>query len=223
MKNKKTFKFSKKYIIIAVCLIIVIGIAVAIGMSKKGTYTNALDNMDKLDVSLKSSLNKELAEELYQLIPYESQYVLKVKVLEEPTFDFQTVTHKVKVLEVFKGDDVKVGEEIVLFNANYHYFEDRNHMNLYNVNLMKKGDEYLVFIRSKEKTELQGEYFYIETYVVTPYFNYKNKDNVIVEDSSTEYGNVKNNEFIVNTQYELEIFMEFKKMMMEKYDQTATD
>lgn len=223
MKKKKTFKFSKKYIIIAVCLIIVIGIAVAIGMSKKGTYMNALDNMDKLDVSLKSSLNKELAEELYQLIPDESQYVLKVKALEEPTFDFQTVTHKVKVLEVFKGDDVKVGEEIVLFNANYHYFEDRNHMNLYNVNLMKKGDEYLVFIRSKEKTELQGEYFYIETYVVTPYFNYKNKDNVIVEDSSTEYGNVKNNEFIVNTQHELEIFMEFKKMMMEKYDQTATD
>lgn len=35
MKKKKTFKFSKKYIIIAVCLIIVIGIAVAIGMSKK--------------------------------------------------------------------------------------------------------------------------------------------------------------------------------------------
>lgn len=223
MKKKKTFKFSKKYIIIAVCLIIVIGIAVAIGMSKKGTYMNALDNMDKLDVSLKSSLNKELAEELYQLISDESQYVLKVKVLEEATFDFQTVTHKVKVLEVFKGDDVKIGEEIVLFNANYHYFEDRNHMNLYNVNLMKKGDEYLVFIRSKEKTELQGEYFYIETYVVTPYFNYKNKDNVIVEDSSTEYGNVKNNEFIVNTQHELEIFMKFKKMMMEKYDQTATD
>lgn len=221
MRNKKTFKLSKVYIIMVVCLVIIIGIAVAIGFSKKDTYTNALDDMDKLDVSLSCQLDKDRIEGLCELISDESQYVFKVKVLEEPVFDFQTVTHKVKILEVFKGDDVKAGDEVVLFNSNYHYFEDTNHMNLYGVNLMKKGDEYLVFILSKEETKLHGEYFYIEGYVVTPYFNYENKDNVIIDGSSTEYGNVKNNEFLVNSQVSLDKYMEFKKKMMAIYGQTT--
>ena len=81
-------------------LVIIIGIAVAIGFSKKDTYTNALDDMDKLDVSLSCQLDKDRIEGLCELISDESQYVFKVKVLEEPVFDFQTVTHKVKILEV---------------------------------------------------------------------------------------------------------------------------
>lgn len=219
-------KINKKFFLF-IFIVLIIVIAGIIGIVYKSTYDNPLadeKSFDKISVSLFEERNIGIIEgTLAGTIKGETQYVYKIVITEDYEFDFQSLTQKAKILEVFKGDGV-VGDEITIYDSCWHLFDD-NYMNTGFTSLMKKGEEYLVYFMCKNNNELHGEYYTIEAYTIAPYFSYKNKENYIPEEYKSaqyiDYGLVKNNEFFAENKKVEDAYYVFKETMMEEYNQKA--
>lgn len=109
-------------------IVLIIVIAGIIGIVYKSTYDNPLadeKSFDKISVSLFEERNIGIIEgTLAGTIKDETQYVYKIVITEDYEFDFQSLTQKAKILEVFKGDGV-VGDEITIYDSCWHLFDDK--------------------------------------------------------------------------------------------------
>ena len=150
-----------------------------------------------------------------------SRYILKVTPTDKVRFSFLCYTEPVEILEIYKGDDLQIGEEIEIFRNSSTIFWDLNDTDCANmgfVNLMNESEEYLVFLDKK----IEDKPVYKTTYcVVAPIFSYTHHDNLVVNgknnSSSIEYINVKNNEFFVGDDYSLNALERAKEKFILKY------
>lgn len=150
-----------------------------------------------------------------------SRYILKVTPTDKVRFSFLCYTEPVEILEIYKGDDLQIGEEIEIFRNSSTIFWDLNDtdgINMGFVNLMNESEEYLVFLDKK----IEDKPVYKTTYcVVAPIFSYTHHDNPVVNgknnSSSIEYINVKNNEFFVGDDYSLNALERAKEKFILKY------
>ena len=81
-----------------------------------------------------------------------SRYILKVTPTDKVRFSFLCYTEPVEILEIYKGDDLQIGEEIEILRDSSHIFWDLNDtdgINMGFVNLMNESEEYLVFLDKK--------------------------------------------------------------------------
>lgn len=177
------------------------------------------DNFEIGLLSENTALNiKEYAE---NSLENGSSYILKVTPTDKVKFSFLCYTEPVKILEIYKGDDLQIGEEIEILRNSSTIFWDLNDTDCVNmgfVNLMNENEEYLVFLDKK----IEDKPVYKTTScLVDPIFSYTHHDNSVVNgknnSSSIEYINVKNNEFFTADKESLEILESVKSVLIEKY------
>lgn len=106
------------------------------------------------------------------------------------------------------------------------YFESDNSMNMWWVNYMKVGDEYMIFIHDVVDAELYDEIIYRSGgFILTPIFNYKNVENTLVDvnvqQPYAKYGEYGDSEFFCGDEETEQALKKFKYEIMSKYDDSV--
>lgn len=146
--------------------------------------------------------------------------IAKVKCTGGSSIVFSAIRQDVTVEKIYKGKEyLQTGEKIVLLDNYVALLTQDKLISGTLVNLMKKNDEYLVFVDSTEKKT--GKSSNVFTYILNAnwYFNYQNKDNYVPEKQvmSIPYNLVKNNEFFAMNKLSLDAMENLKTYFMDKY------
>lgn len=227
---------NKKILILLSGLVLLVVVAIVIGIVTRKDYKQTIndDFKDVCITQLFSDVLLHLDGTMINTYAETSNYILKVKCTEEPSFDFQTCTEYAEIEKIFRADgNLQEGEEIVISRSIYHYFSkdsqvagDNNVINTGFVNFMKPGKEYLVFITDKLVTELYDyDVYRIDGYSITPVFCYEDLENVIVPvneyDNSgnpVEYNLVRDNEVFVENEKIEKLYYDFKHKIISDID-----
>ena len=197
------------------------------GLNVKKTFTeiNKLDN--KLDFFEVGIIEQQLAEiitdEMRNTLIDNSAYILKVRSVGNLELDFLCATEPVEVVDVYKGDNISKGDKISVFRSSSRLFYQLNGFNSINmefVNVMKTGDEYLIFLEKKiDDTSV----YRTVTGIIAPIFSIKDRKNIRSKSLHTDgcmsvpYDDVKDNEFFVADEGALNALISFKKIMISEF------
>jgi hypothetical protein len=217
----------KKWILalITCCVIIAAGV---FGIQQKGTYTNITATPNYMYhfkvAELPESLAVQICGDMTSRLP-KAPIILKVTALGQMDCLFKINRQKVLIQEIYKGEELLVGEEIYLTFPSWRFFFDDMTANMGFINVFKEGSDYLVFIDDiiAPLQENSGEpsICFISPYIVAPVFCYEERTNEIVEvsENSTyvEYKKVENNEFFVTSEAALSVLLELKHVMLGLY------
>ena len=149
----------------------------------------------------------------------EAQHVLRVKCISAPLFTFKRMYQTVEVREVFEGEGITVGDTIKITPCSSCIFTADNSINMGFVNAMKKDKEYLVLLNKKEVVrELKLELYPTAQALIALIFAYEDTVNAPVgEVISVPYTKAQDNELFARTQEGLDIFLDIKQKVMERY------
>ena len=212
------------------CFILLIVIVVtAFGMYEKKTYTDIAEDKSYLDeiyvAQLPENICLDEAENLSKSLP-QVPVILRVSVQGDVEHIGGTSRQLVKVEEVYKGTDLKVGQEIYITCRRWSLslYSEPYSIERGFVNIMEVGEEYLAFIENQvdglgEKIPIYQ--IYVEN-AFTPIFSYREHENNVCETGSgstyVKYNQVRENEFFAATQRGMDALVGLKKEMVEKYN-----
>lgn len=200
------------------------------GMVKRTTYTDirAQDNyMDSLQTGV---LPEEMAVSCCAAMPdilSNATIVMKAKVTGDLEQLFYNTRQKVQVEKVFKGSEIKEGSEIYVFSGQWDLSltVEPKSIECGFVNIMDKGEEYLIFFSGRVLDSKEGIPMY-EMYwgpIITPVFGYKDKEEKAVkynpenEHTYVPYRELKDNEFFCDSENGYKAWRELKEKMMQEY------
>ncbi len=202
--------------------------AAIFGLSKRQTYRNILEAEDPFADAMVAELPDKsvriTCEHMREVLPT-IPLILHVRVLEETEFlaDGYSRT-KVQVEEVFTGTGCAPGDTIYLAgNINCGEWEDALHLECYFVNLPKVGEDYLVFAEEQVETFLDPTpaFRLSEETLFRPMLCYKDSPCTILPASEQStyvpYEPVRGNEFFVTSEEGLQMLMDLKHEMLERY------
>jgi len=217
-------------IIRVVAFIVFICLAI-FGYSYRSSYTDISQNANYLDSLSVAELSANWAEaacaQMAEDLP-DAKIILRVKATEDIENLFQICRQKVCVQQVFTGEEISVGTEMYLISSRWKLILNKRHQGIERgfVNVMKVGNEYLVFLTEQVEenyNDIPVYRLYDET-VITPIFCYKNINNVIVpttgDSTYVPYIQVRDNEFFAKSDDALQIWSSFKELMLKKYPVT---
>ncbi len=129
--------------------------SVIVGIMTKNSFVDDVNlqiNKEKYDtygVSINgdSAYNEIYFEKIndFTELQHKSNVILRVTPTEERSNLAQSVLSKVKVIEVYKGKDIKKGEFVYIHEPNQ--FANEVYMSTNGYNLMTEGNEYIVFLK----------------------------------------------------------------------------
>lgn len=220
---------SKLLITLTVCAI---GAAAVLGLTKRHSYTDVVNEKSFMEQMVVAELSEEMAtnicEELENILP-SAPIILRVAPIGDVEYFFKAGRQKVVIQEVYKGMENDVEQQIYLTFSSWSVVltEEYDSVQCGFVNVMKEGNEYLVFLSDKfEGLDGISVYpLYGET-SVAPMFCYNYMQDVVIsiEDGPTyvPYSLVKNNEFFATSNKAL-LSLEFlKTKMIEMYPQVES-
>lgn len=154
----------------------------------------------------------------------ESELIVKVKLSQNRINYTQAVRTLVHVTDVFKGNEVKIGDNIIIFEPSN--FLGLNYFSLDGYNLMRSDQEYILFLKHLKKPE---DYHYTDDQAVTfmPISSYYAKypmNSLSGEgylsredlDKGINYSSIKDWDIITTDQNKLKKYNEFKKIVINR-------
>ena len=220
----------RKILLITTSLLCVI--AATIGLFQRQTYTNITAKADYMDHFKIAILGDGFAEDLPDFLMTElpnAKYIVRVKAKGKVEHLFEANKEQVEVLEVYKGNDIHVGNDIFILHGRFCFnikFKSSRvtSVELGFVNFMKKGDEYLVFLDQKAMTanpDDNNNYPLFGGFIIAPIFNYEDKENNLIKTSDDNpyvpYKEVRQNEFFVRSNERLQKLENLKHNLIKKY------
>lgn len=198
------------------------------GIAKKRSYTNLTENEDYLEELQVAELPERIAadccSELRKTLP-KASVIARVLVTGKLENTFGISRQRVSIMEVYKGENVKEGEEIYLYSQHWQLDlgGDIKSIERGFVNIMDMDTEYLTFIE-KRVNDINMEipvYQLCDNMYISSVFCYENRDNVIfptkMENTYVPYAKVKNNEFFVQSEKALHEMEELKRELLSAY------
>lgn len=198
------------------------------GIIKRQTYpdiTSQNNYLDNLQVALLSeslvTVQCEMLEEAIPNVPI----IVKVKAIEEIKHSFGISQQKVKILNVFKGNELQKDMELNVYSDRWQLSLSVEPKSLERgfVNIMEVGEEYLLFLDKQVKNLSDSTLVYrlCDDTFIAPVFGYKDRETAIAKTGETHtyvsYANVKNNEFFCDTELGHTIWKELKMKLFELY------
>ena len=225
----------KIFIGITVSLCFIAGV---IGLIKRQTYTNITDPefieenfMNDLHVfPLNLSLfPDEMMDDMKGFL-LESPYILRVKASGSTEFLFRVFQQPIEVLEVYRGSDIMIGDELTVFSSGWSLFIwDMLTMNAGFTNFMQEGDEYLIFLNGPvDNLENNPNVFELIPTIISPMFNFETREHYIPSGDlipmytdgigvAWPFSDVSQNEFFVANQETLDSLIELKESLLELF------
>ena len=222
MKIKKTL----------VCFIIIFFVLLGIGLYVKSTYMNFNEETEPLSNFTVGIITDDMLS--YQLENFKenldsSNIIIAARCIDEPEFRYKTITQKVVITQIFKGSGIGVGDEIEISrsgNSIYWNSDDGsdNAINLGYVNVMKQGEVYLIFLDGRVQNNYDDNIIYKtgDKFAMAPIFCYTDLQTYSTEPMYEDYSvawyeDVKDSEFFVSSDVDIEKLLNFKKEIIEKY------
>lgn len=193
--------------------------------SHTNMYAEGLDEVLVAELPDDSGFGLEVIESLKDNLEY-SPYIIKCVVLEQPELIYQTMRVRIKVLKVFKGEDIKENDELWITRGSWFLGMEDDGKAFFNLgfhNIMQKGQEYLVFMeeRLELSEEKYGVIYRLEDYVIAPVFQYGDSQNICLpvgeENTYVPYSEVCDNEFFCVSEEDLKQLIQLKNELMEMY------
>lgn len=195
------------------------------GMLCKRTFTDydkpEYYNIGELPGTLISQLIKEDKKQLTK-----SKYILKITPMGDIEFDQDCVKQKVKVVKVFKGENIKAGDTFYAIKSN-SYINIENgikEIGMNYVNQLKRNQDYLAFFERRLETKNYSDDVYITPNIyLPPFYSYKDRENTVIEipenaeNTNVPYVKVKDNEFFVTDKSGLDELNSLKKFLINLY------
>lgn len=204
-------------------------VAVVIGLIFRQTYSNVTTEEDFMEKYFSVALwdldivPSDYNELMKHHLP-NSTSIIRAKITEEVSYTFKSSKQYVEVLDVFKGDELKVGDQIAITSLSWGLVFDNMSSNIGFVNIMQPGDEYLIFLEEEIETLAPEEYhlYSLTESIITPIFNYDDQSNTVIplkdpNDRYVSYEEVKDNEFMVSSDEALDALMELKHDLLRQY------
>jgi len=154
----------------------------------------------------------------------ESELIVKVKLSRNRINYTQAVRTLVHVTDVFKGNEVKIGDNIIIFEPSN--FLGLNYFSLDGYNLMRSDKEYILFLKHLKKPEA---YHYTDDQAVTfmPISSYYAKypmNSLSGEgylsredlDKGINYSSIKDWDIFTTDQNKLKKYNELKKIVINR-------
>lgn len=160
---------------------------------------------------------------------FQVNIILRVEPIEDMDFIFMDTIQEVKVLEVYKGDNIIEGDVIKITSSSgsisLNYDRTSEYINIVNmgfINELEIGEEYLVLLNGKVKTIDQKIVYEAPSFLVTPFFSYSDTENSLPElennsDSYVAYSKVSQNEFFVQNENALNMLNELKTELIQMF------
>ncbi|MFP3156346.1 hypothetical protein LQZ18_18360 [Lachnospiraceae bacterium ZAX-1] len=200
----------------------------AFGASQKFTYTNITRQSDSMDYFKVAEFPEEFVESVCLDMKEDlagSNMILRVRGKGERKYSFLgNFIQLVQVEKVYKGDDIKIHDELYLYRTNWQtsFTGDVQSVELGFSNYIREGKEYLVFIEGKVDSYEGEEHVYqlLET-TIAPVFCYEDFENRIIpipEETETtyiDYRDVAENEFFAATEKTLDALLQMKAYWLE--------
>ncbi len=211
-----------------ICLILslfLIGGSAVLGILTKHSFTDhiQLNNVDNYIV--RYTPDDSIPEEDFDsLIDTELEMlehvnlIAKVKFTGQRVQKYECTLSTVDVLEVYRGDGTLKGKRINVYELNYFHSEGL-YMNYTNLNLMKQGREYYVFMRKRDyMTEYQKKLKYFEYYGYLNYFSIipveKNMEHYFTPGKKLCWSAVKDYDYICFSQQRIDFLIKGQEVLL---------
>lgn len=230
-------------LIVTVCVVLAAGV---FGVVKRQTYTDITKEenyLDKLQVALFPEDMLENTCKIMEKNVEDAPIIFKGEPSGEIEHLFQTGRQKMKVVQVYKGDTIKSGDEIYVYSERWQLClgEEPESVERGFINVMKEGKEYLVFLSKQmeehyldipvyktyqpgDMDENKGEVgtASYEDFMIAPVFCYENMEHnipTLVNDENTyvPYSEVRDNEFFGMNENSYVLWEQLKERVLEKY------
>lgn len=208
--------------------ILVVCILLGIGLYSKCNYIDFNTEKKPLNNFTVGVLSNKLVDtsiEVFEESLEQNSIILAVKCEEKSKFYYRGATQKVKIEKVFKGENIKKGDEIEIQSIYSIFMEteengNKSEANMNFVNEMQIGKIYLVFLDRKIKNT--SVYVPIEEGIMKPIFCYEQIKNKPCPSFSSEgnvawYSDVSENEFFIINQKGIDKIEKFKEQLLKKY------
>lgn len=220
MKSKK--------ILLCFILLLLTGCAV-LGIYSKTTYTDITSEDNYLDHFLVAEITEAVStntcEMLMQTLP-NAPIIVGVSPVEDVEHLFGQSQQKVKIVKVFKGDQLYEGDDIYIPSDRWRVIVRETSQTIERgfVNILKQGENYLVFLDTMipQRVESTPVFKLYNDARLSPVFCYSLLGNSFISPSSrdttyVDYSLVSNNEFFATSQESIEPVLQLKKHMLEQY------
>ena len=216
----------KSKVLFVIVAIAILGAAI-LGISKRDTYTDITAQSDYLDNLVVAVLPEEItinACEMASEYLEEAPVVAKVKIVEKEEILFGTTRQKVCVQKQYVGEGLIEGSDIYIYSNRWCVsFTEPQSLERSFINLLRVGEEYLVFLNEEnKKVDLELPLYEVfGDQIIIPVFCYKEIENIPVETSGdstyVEYSKVRDSEFFGETEKAVEVWETLKAELLEKY------
>ena len=210
-------------------ILITLMCCVALGIYSKTTYTNITSKDNYLDDFLVAEIIEEVSantcEGLMNTLPT-APIIVSVSPIDNIEHLFGQSQQRVKIVKVFKGNELCEGDEIYITSDRWSVIIRDNSKKIERgfVNILKRGENYLAFLDTMlpQREEDTPVYKLYNSTRISPVFCYNSLENTLIapNSSDTTYVNyylVSNNEFFATSQESLEPILQLKKYMIERY------
>lgn len=203
-------------------------VAVIVGIAKKQTYTDLVEQGNYLEQLQIAELTENIAENdcvaMQQSLP-DAAIILRVEVIGELEHLFQVDRQKVVIQKVYAGNGLERGEEIYLFSDHWQLILDGNPDSLERgfVNIMNIGTEYLIFadVVVENYEDSIPIVKLCDDFNIAPVFSYEEQKNVVIpimgDTTYVSYKDVMYNEFFVASEEALQMIEWLKVQMLLLY------
>ena len=194
------------------------------------SHTDVTSEPGYLDNFSVAEMTEDVSEisgvEMKQSLP-EAPVILRVTALAEPEPEFNLYLYPFRIEQVYKGENLEVGDEIRVGRFSRGLIVEREggrYLEAGFVNVPKQGKEYLVFLSDyivKDGSRLVGFFQEWEAIAPLPMFCYEDIPNTQVEvtgfSTYVSYRDVKDSEFFGTTPKSAAYWEQLKAEMLQKY------
>ena len=199
-----------------------------LGICNRRCYTDYRNNSKLMDTLYVAALPEDLtllhcnllAENLNNV-----PYILQVTISNETEHLFNISQQQVRVDEVYNGEGISGGEDIIIFSDHWNLSLTNEPYSLERgfINQLKVGEKYLVFLSEKIETPQQSfpVYKFYDNAFIVPAFPYVPSENKLAPTTGdtlyVEYKRVKDNDFFGTTSAALAIWEKLRSDLISSY------
>ncbi len=206
---------TKKWIIVFGFFLLISSIA---GIYCRGQYTDVLNDYiksgDAGDYKVSNVLDddleyaREIIEEQKQELD-SAEYIVKAKMAGDPESVLFSTKWKLEILEVYRGENMQKGQKVEYITVSADYSKDHKLWGRSYVNLMREGEEYLVFMNKALETDSDQMVYLSPQGCDLRYFSLSERENVAVPEECKKL----DGQYYLNTVKENEFFAESRRVM----------
>ena len=216
--------------IVLICSIVVL---IIIGLITKSNYKDFNEKEDAVDDFVVGILPDDLADVQIEKMNNEldeCRIIVAAECVKDALFRFGCITERVRVKQVFAGDDIRTGDIIdvgrassCLFLDESMYVNEKPLLNMGFVRGMKKGSTYLIFLeQEKETNEKYRLFVQPQNLLMAPIFEYGQTDSNVLNSITTDsyhnvYKNIKESEFFLMSEKTIEQMYDLKSDLLTRY------